>query len=181
MRLSHFQEENAYRISNCSENSSSEKEEQATSDARTLNSHSEPTDQRDTATDSKETATGGKVNSSPVMTTDKGKEGISNGVVLSGEEEGRSAPFTLSHQNSSDCVRPCSLDVPPSSQCEAAETDSEVTRKAPTEVMSPRSYSVFKSSLVHIPEMNLPWESMRNTSQCACGVSFSFSTRKVGA
>lgn len=75
--------------------------------------------------------------------------------------------------------------VPASSQCEEAETDSDVAerkgKKPPTEVMSPRSYSFFKTSLVHVPEMNLPWESMRNTSKCGCGVTFSYSIRKVHA
>lgn len=71
--------------------------------------------------------------------------------------------------------------VPTSNQCDSAQTDSGVAelRKAPSEVMSPKSYTVFKSSLVHVPEMNLPWESMRNTTKCECGVTFSYSIRKV--
>ena len=104
---------------------------------------------------------------------------VSNGVFcISGEEERSSAPFAQTATGKGS--RPAKLDVPPSSQCETAQTDSDVSRKAPTEVMSPRSYSTFKNSLVHVPEMNLPWESMRKTSQCGCGVTFSFSTRKVG-
>ena len=74
------------------------------------------------------------------------------------------------------------INVPVSSQCDSAQTDSNVaglTQKAPTEVMSPRSYSVFKSGLVHVPEMNLPWESMRKSMKCACGITFSYSVRKV--
>lgn len=71
--------------------------------------------------------------------------------------------------------------VPTSNQCDAAQTDSDVAefKKAPTEVMSPRSYDVFKSGLIHTPEMNLPWESMRKTAKCGCGVTFSYSVRKV--
>ena len=71
--------------------------------------------------------------------------------------------------------------VPTSNQCDSAQTDSGVAelKRAPTEVMSPKSYTVFKSSLVHVPEMNLPWGSMRNTTKCECGVTFSYSIRKV--
>lgn len=71
--------------------------------------------------------------------------------------------------------------VPTSNQIDAAQTDSDVAelKKAPTEVMSPRSYALFKSELVHVPEMNLPWESMRKTTKCGCGVTFSYSIRKV--
>ena len=71
--------------------------------------------------------------------------------------------------------------VPTSNQIDAAQTDSDVAelKKAPTEIMSPRSYAVFKSELIHVPEMNLPWESMRNTTKCGCGVTFSYSVRKV--
>ena len=45
--------------------------------------------------------------------------------------------------------------------------------------MSPTSYSLFKECLEHVPEMNLPWQSMRNVRQCKCGVAFSYSVRKV--
>ena len=48
-----------------------------------------------------------------------------------------------------------------------------------TGTMSPRSFATFKGFLVHTPEMNLPWESMRSVRQCNCGVSFSYSIRKV--
>lgn len=104
---------------------------------------------------------------------------------VAGKEEEQSTPFTNNHQEAkqSDSVRPGNLipplQVPPSKQCESAETDNDITGKAPSGVMSPRSYSFFKSSLEHVPEMNLPWESMRNTTQCGCGVTFSFSVRKV--
>ena len=33
--------------------------------------------------------------------------------------------------------------------------------------------------LLHVPEMNLPWQPMRSTPQCGCGVAFTFSVRKV--
>ena len=52
--------------------------------------------------------------------------------------------------------------------------------KDPTGCLSPKSYSVFKDFLTHTPDMNLPWQSMRLTSQCSCGVPFSYSHRKVG-
>lgn len=44
---------------------------------------------------------------------------------------------------------------------------------------SPRSYTDFKDHLEHIPEMILPWESLRRHSKCSCGISFSFTARKV--
>ena len=89
--------------------------------------------------------------------------------------KGRIASLSL------NMTTPIKPSVPVSSQCQGAETDSELRgmRKSPTEVMSPRSYSFFKSSLVHVAEMNLPWESMRKTSKCGCGVTFSYSIRKV--
>ena len=101
-----------------------------------------------------------------------------------GEVEGEMSEAVKKSRKTKDHIRPLDLTTPPvpaSSQCEGSETDSVVAemRKAPTEVMSPRSYSVFKSSLVHVPEMNLPWESMRKTSKCGCGVTFSYSVRKV--
>lgn len=118
------------------------------------------------------------------------KDGEVNGDVLPSE-----GPDSLSQptRESSDTnrkkrvARPPDLntstaDVPPRCQCASAETDSGVAefKRAPTEVMSPRSYSVFKTCLVHVPEINLPWESMRKTSKCGCGVTFSYSIRKVG-
>ena len=51
--------------------------------------------------------------------------------------------------------------------------------KDQTGTMSPRSFATFKGLLVHTPEMNLPWESMRSVRQCNCGVTFSYSVRKV--
>lgn len=48
-----------------------------------------------------------------------------------------------------------------------------------TGTMSPTSFKAFKGLLVHVPEMNLPWESMRSVRQCKCGVTFSYSIRKV--
>ena len=44
---------------------------------------------------------------------------------------------------------------------------------------SPRSYTDFKDHLEHISEMILPWESLRKHSKCSCGISFSFTARKV--
>lgn len=53
------------------------------------------------------------------------------------------------------------------------------SEKDPTGTMSPKSYSVFKDYLVHPAEMNLPWQTMRSVAQCSCGISFSYSVRKV--
>lgn len=194
MRLAHFEEEDAYFISNRLENSRLEQtiSEPINSDTRTANSTC-TLDQRDTSADG-DLEADMKLSSSSEQEVDREQdvgrehcegERVSNGMLsVSGEEERRSASFTSNHQvaektDETDHVRPDSLEVPLSSQCEFAETDSGITRKAPTEVMSPRSYSSFKNSLVHVPEMNLPWESMRNISQCGCGVTFSFSIRKV--
>ncbi len=69
--------------------------------------------------------------------------------------------------------------IPPCTMCDSAITEETSVQKDPTEVMSPRSYSVFKNNLIHIPEMNLPWGSMRNATKCMCGVTFSYSVRKV--
>ena len=33
--------------------------------------------------------------------------------------------------------------------------------------------------LLHVPEMNLPWQPLRSESQCLCGHTFSFTSRKV--
>ena len=33
--------------------------------------------------------------------------------------------------------------------------------------------------LLHVPEMNLPWEPLRSVTQCSCGHTFSFTRRKV--
>ena len=53
-------------------------------------------------------------------------------------------------------------------------------RVSPSEVLSPKSYSIFKTNLLHVPEMNLPWALMRTAHKCSCGVTFSYSTKKVG-
>lgn len=85
----------------------------------------------------------------------------------------------------SSCSNQCdsALALPPSASAvptsDSAHSGVAEVKKAPTEVMSPRSYAVFKSELVHVPEMNLPWESMRKSSKCGCGVTFSYSVRKV--
>ena len=50
---------------------------------------------------------------------------------------------------------------------------------SPASRLSPESYTFFKERLNHVPEMNLPWQSMRSVWQCPCGTAFSFSTRKV--
>ena len=80
------------------------------------------------------------------------------------------------------------IDIPTSISALNGEEDTcslEVARselvKDPTGCLSPKSYSVFKDFLTHTPDMNLPWQSMRLTSQCSCGVSFSYSHRKVGS
>ena len=61
----------------------------------------------------------------------------------------------------------------------AAGDTGDSLRLSPSEVLSPRSYSVFKNNLLHVPEMNLPWALLRTSSKCSCGVAFSYSTRKV--
>jgi hypothetical protein len=101
-----------------------------------------------------------------------------SGFLTSYSTDGPISNSTLTDPSSSSSV---SSAVPTSSQCDTAQTDSDVAelKKAPTEVMSPRSYALFKSGLVHVPEMNLPWESMRTTTKCCCGVTFSYSVRKV--
>ena len=58
------------------------------------------------------------------------------------------------------------------------EEEEEYSRDQ-TGTMSPKSFATFKGFLVHTPEMNLPWESMRSVRQCTCGVTFSYSIRKV--
>lgn len=131
----------------------------------------------------------GEILSGKVEENMAGELGAKGQPGVTGKLEGEPKETVDKTSKKRDQVRPLSLKtttplvppVPPSSQCESAETDSSVVgmKKAPTEVMSPRSYSFFKSSLVHVPEMNLPWESMRKTSKCGCGVTFSYSTRKV--
>lgn len=61
----------------------------------------------------------------------------------------------------------------------ATEPDSEDHSTDRTGTMSPKSFATFKGFLVHPPQMNLPWESMRSVRQCTCGVTFSYSVRKV--
>lgn len=61
----------------------------------------------------------------------------------------------------------------------AMEPDSEDHSTDRTGTMSPKSFATFKGFLVHPPQMNLPWESMRSVRQCTCGVTFSYSVRKV--
>jgi len=61
----------------------------------------------------------------------------------------------------------------------AAGETGESYRLSPSEVLSPRSCSIFRNNLLHVPEMNLPWTPLRTSSKCACGVAFSYSTRKV--
>lgn len=62
----------------------------------------------------------------------------------------------------------------------SAEPNSSEDRSTDrTGTMSPTSFEVFKGFLVHMPEMNLPWESMRSVRKCTCGVTFSYSKRKV--
>lgn len=76
------------------------------------------------------------------------------------------------------------IPIPVSTQCSGARGEEAVAHISDkdelTEVMSPRSYSVFKNNLIHVSEMNLPWAPMRTASQCGCGVTFSYSTKKVG-
>ena len=59
------------------------------------------------------------------------------------------------------------------------EPDPEDHSTDRTGTMSPKSFATFKGFLVHPPQMNLPWESMRSVRQCTCGVTFSYSVRKV--
>ena len=63
----------------------------------------------------------------------------------------------------------------------ATEPDPEDHSTDRTGTMSPKSFATFKGFLVHPPQMNLPWESMRSVRQCTCGVAFSYSVRKVRA
>ena len=65
--------------------------------------------------------------------------------------------------------------------CTTAEPDADDYSTDRTGTMSPKSFATFKGFLVHTPEMNLPWESMRSVRQCTCGVAFSYSVRKVRA
>ena len=58
-------------------------------------------------------------------------------------------------------------------------SDSQVRSVLAVSRLSPESYSTFKDHLDHVPEMNLPWQSLRSVRQCTCGVAFSFATRKV--
>jgi hypothetical protein len=60
-----------------------------------------------------------------------------------------------------------------------SEPDPEDHSVDRTGTMSPKSYAIFKGFLVHPPQMNLPWQSMRSVRQCTCGVAFSYSVRKV--
>lgn len=75
--------------------------------------------------------------------------------------------------------------IPVCTRCNRTKTETNMaetnSRKKPTDVMSPSSYSMFKESLLHVPELNLPWEPLRTASRCGCGVTFSYSTRKVGS
>lgn len=68
------------------------------------------------------------------------------------------------------------LTLPLAPEPNASEEDHSTDK---TGTMSPKSFETFKGYLVHMPEMNLPWESMRSVRQCTCGVSFSYSVRKV--
>ena len=52
--------------------------------------------------------------------------------------------------------------------------------RSATALLSPLTYTSFKDHLEHIPEMNLPWQSMRSVHKCCCGTAFSFAIRKVG-
>ena len=62
----------------------------------------------------------------------------------------------------------------------SAEPNSSEDRSTDrTGTMSPTSFEAFKGLLEHVPEMNLPWQSMRSIRQCTCGVTFSYSIRKV--
>ena len=63
----------------------------------------------------------------------------------------------------------------------SSELDPEDHSTDRTGTMSPKSFKTFKELLVHPPQMNLPWESMRSVRQCTCGVAFSYSVRKVTA
>ena len=63
----------------------------------------------------------------------------------------------------------------------SSELDPEDHSTDRTGTMSPKSFATFKGFLVHPPQMNLPWESMRSVRQCTCGVAFSYSIRKVTA
>ena len=84
-------------------------------------------------------------------------------------------------RNRKEKVADLRIAIPPSAQCDTAETENS-SGPQPTDssiVLSPKSYSVFKNNLIHVPEMNLPWSSMRNTTSCVCGVTFSYSVRKV--
>ncbi len=62
-----------------------------------------------------------------------------------------------------------------------SEPDPEDHSTDRTGTMSPKSFATFKGFLVHPPQMNLPWESMRSVRQCTCGIAFSYSVRKVTA
>lgn len=42
-----------------------------------------------------------------------------------------------------------------------------------------RSPVIMREMLLHVPEMNLPWTPLRGVTQCECGVTFSFTKRKV--
>ena len=64
---------------------------------------------------------------------------------------------------------------------DSSELDPEDHSTDRTGTMSPKSFATFKGFLVHPPQMNLPWESMRSVRQCTCGVAFSYSVRKVTA
>ena len=86
----------------------------------------------------------------------------------------------------SDVVRQdqCSSDEPDKSQIvkkhgiKSEQSDVVTARKA---IQRRRMSSVYlRDLLLHVPEMNLPWQSLRSVPQCLCGHTFSFTSRKVG-
>ena len=80
------------------------------------------------------------------------------------------APQAVVEGHNSTCTRDVTSAEPNSSEDRSTDR---------TGTMSPTSFEDFKGLLVHKPEMNLPWESMRSIRQCTCGVTFSYSIRKV--
>ena len=61
------------------------------------------------------------------------------------------------------------------------QSDEETMSGKTKAVRRKRMSSVYlRDLLLHVPEMNLPWQPLRNVSQCPCGHTFSFTSRKVG-
>ena len=108
-----------------------------------------------------------------------------NGAHQSGSTADRTRTNAGSHSRD-QCANSDTSDLAPSTMNPSDHidpsqpgSDSQVRSALAVSRLSPESYSTFKDHLDHVPEMNLPWQSLRSVCQCTCGVAFSFATRKV--